>query len=299
MSASAPTEALPALPLALASRLKVALRAAESAGAILMRHLGGGDALQVEHKGAVDLVTVADREAEACVLGELALAFPEDGRIGEETDGAGGRAAWQATARRTTYCWLVDPLDGTTHFAHGHLQFCVSIGLLRDGVPCLGVVHAPARRETFVGGVGLPSTCNGAPIHVSAVDQLSGALVATGFPYDRRPRIDTLLSRLRVVLLSCQGVRRGGSAALDLCELAAGRLDAYYEDSLQPWDVAAGIAIVEAAGGAVRGFGAAQPAWQVPADPFAGAVLASNLRLGPQMATLLAGAERSATGGDS
>ncbi len=282
---------MPDLPLALASRLKIALRAAESAGAILMRHLGSGASLHVEHKGAVDLVTVADREAEACVLSELALSFPEDGRIGEETDGAGGREAWAATSRRSTYCWVVDPLDGTTNFAHGHLQFCVSIGLLRDGVPCLGVVHAPARRETYVGGQGLPATCNGTPIRVSAVETLADALIATGFPYDRRPRIDILLARLRGVLLNCQGVRRGGSAALDLCELAAGRLDAYYEDTLQPWDIAAGIAIVEAAGGVVRGFGAVDPTWKVSANVFGGTVLASNPGLGPKMAALLASAE--------
>ena len=117
------------------------------------------------------------------------------------------------------------------------------------------------------------------------------ALIATGFPYDRRPRIDTLLARLRGVLLNCQGARRGGSAALDLCELAAGRLDAYYEDTLQPWDIAAGIAIVEAAGGVVRGFGAVDPTWKVSANVFGGTVLASNPGLGPKMAALLASAE--------
>lgn len=262
------------------ARLKIALRAAEAAGGILMRHLGKLEA--IEKKAAVDLVTVADRESEACVLTELRLAFPGDVVIGEESDGADGRAALQARANGARYAWLVDPLDGTTNFAHGYLQFCVSIGLLRDGVPVLGVVHAPARRETYVGGEGVHATCNGERIAVSRVASLEDALVATGFPYDRRSRLDLILARLRAALLQVQGVRRGGSAAMDLCEVAAGRLDAYWEDGLQPWDLAAGVAIVRAAGGEVSGW-AGDGTWH----PFAGLALAGNATIRAQMQGLL------------
>ena len=267
------------------ARLKIALRAAETAGGILMRHLGKLE--RIEKKAAVDLVTVADRESEACILTELRLAFPDDVVIGEETDGGAGRSALKVRAEGAHYAWLVDPLDGTTNFAHGYLQFCVSIGLLRDGVPVLGVVHAPARRETYVGGEGVHATCNGEPIAVSRVETLGDALVATGFPYDRRSRIDILLARLRAALLQVQGIRRAGSAALDLCEVAAGRLDAYWEEGLQPWDLAAGVAIVRAAGGGVGG-------WQgdAPWHAFTGVAAAGNPQTQPALVELLREADR-------
>ena len=262
------------------ARLKIALRAAESAGGILMRHLGKLE--RIEKKAAVDLVTIADRESEACVLTELRLAFPNDVVIGEETDGGEGREALGVRAQTARYAWLVDPLDGTTNFAHGYLQFCVSIGLLRDGEPVLGVVHAPARRETYVGGEGVHATCNGVRIAVSEVQSLGDALIATGFPYDLRTRLDAILARLRAALLEVQGIRRGGSAALDLCEVAAGRLDGYWEDGLQPWDLAAGVAIVRAAGGEVSAWAEGER-WQA----FAGVAVAGNPAIRPQLQTLL------------
>lgn len=250
------------------ARVRLALRAAEDAGAVLMRHFGHLE--RVEHKAAVDLVTAADRDSERTVLAELHLAFPHDVAIGEERDGGRGRHELAAAAAAAPWAWVIDPLDGTTNFAHGYLQFAVSIGLLRWGRPFAGVVLAPARRELYLGGVGLPATCNGQPIAVRGGVGLADALLATGFPYDRRARIDLLLARLRAALLVCHGIRRGGSAALDLCEVAAGRLDGYWEDGLHAWDVAAGQAIVAAAGGVVMDFGGA------PADPFVGEVVAGG-----------------------
>lgn len=249
-----------AMPADLVPRLKVALRAAEAAGAMLMTHFvartaAGADAA-ADEKSSIDLVTAADRASEEFVVGELRRAFPEDGILGEERDGREAVAALAATqaTEGERLCWVIDPLDGTTNFAHGHPQFAVSVGLLRGLQPVLGVVYAPARREIFVGGQGLRATCNGAAIGVSGVSTLSRALLATGFPYDRRETVDALLRHLREALMRSHGVRRGGSAALDLCELAAGRLDGYWEERLAPWDLVGGCAILDAAGGVRSGF---------------------------------------------
>jgi myo-inositol-1(or 4)-monophosphatase len=260
MTAPAPEE--------IASRLKIALRAAEQAGAVLMRHYGKLD--RIEEKSPVDLVTVADRESEATVLSELRAAFPRDAMLAEEADGRDGATAMRERVPTLPWCWVVDPLDGTTNFAHSHLNFCVSIGLLHFGQPALGVVLAPARREIFVGGIGVPATCNGRPISVSQVTTLAKSLVATGFPYDRRHRLPQLLAWLGRALERAHCVRRGGAAALDLCEVAAGRLDAFYEPGLAPWDLVGGCAIITAAGGQLSDFDGA------PHDVFAGRTLASN-----------------------
>ena len=265
----------------LASRLKIALRAAEQAGAVLMRHFGKLDGFQ--EKSPVDLVTVADHESEATLLSELRGAFPRDSILAEEADGRAGAEAMRERVATVPWCWVVDPLDGTTNFAHTNPQFNVSIGLLRFGQPVLGVVLAPARRELFVGGVGVPATCNAHPIRVSRVNTLSKSLVATGFPYDRRTRLPQLLGWLGRALERAHCVRRPGAAALDLCELAAGRLDAFYEPGLQPWDVAGGAAILQAAGGTLSGFDGG------PVDLFSGWTLASNGTVHAELVDLVDG----------
>ena len=265
----------------LASRLKIALRAAEQAGAVLMRHYGKLE--RIEEKSPVDLVTVADRESEATVLSELRSAFPHDALLAEETDGRAGAQAMRARVPQLPWCWVVDPLDGTTNFAHTHPNFNVSIGLLHFGKPVLGVVLAPARRELFVGGEGVPATCNGQPIHVSRVTGMDKALVATGFPYDRRERLPQILAWLGRALERAHCVRRGGAAALDLCDVAAGRLDAYYEPGLQPWDVAGGAAILRAAGGQLSDFDG------TPVDLFACRTLASNGLIHGELVDLING----------
>ncbi|MSP92317.1 MAG: inositol monophosphatase [Myxococcales bacterium] len=263
------------------SRLPIALRAAQVAGAVLMRHFGR--AVAIELKSPVELVTIADRESEAVVVAELQGAFPTDRVLAEEADGPAGAQRLGAEVHSLPWCWVVDPLDGTTNFAHGQLAFAVSIGLLHFGQPVLGVVHAPARREVFVGGVGIPPTCNGRPIRVSDVADLGNALIATGFPYDRRQRLDELTLWFRRVLERARDLRRAGAASIDLCEVAAGRLDAFYEVGLQPWDTAAGQAIVEAAGGRLTGFDGG------PHDVFGQRTLASNGRLHGAVVELVAG----------
>lgn len=268
-----------ALQRALSARLKIALRAAEEAGAILMAHFGHLET--VDNKSPIDLVTVADQQSEAQILGELRAAFSGDTFLAEEQDGPGGAAAMAAEVPALPFCWAIDPLDGTTNYAHGHLNFAASIGLLHHGRPVLGVVLAPARREVFVGGLGIRATCNGRPLSVSRVETLSASLLATGFPYDRRTRIAQLQEWVGRALMQAHGLRRGGSAAIDLCEVAAGRLDGFFEINLAPWDITAGHAIVEAAGGRVTDFGGGRH------DVFGRQTLASNGRVHAALAEMV------------
>jgi myo-inositol-1(or 4)-monophosphatase len=193
----------------------------------------------ITYKGEVDLLTEIDEQAERLIREELLGAFPTYGMLAEE----GGELAGEEDVR-----WIVDPLDGTTNYAHQLPIFCVSIALERSGEVVLGVVHDPMGEETFVAERGRGATLNGGPIKVSDTDELIRALIATGFPYDRAemPEALELFGRFAA---TTQGMRRLGSAALDLCYVASGRIDGYYERGIWPWDLAAGSVIVEEAGG--------------------------------------------------
>lgn len=263
----------------LAERLDAARAIARDAGRILMRHFGHLSGY--DEKSAIDLVSDADRESEDFVAAALARAFPDDLRIQEEAHGKDGARARRPTTDAAAFAWCVDPLDGTTNFVHAYPTFAVSIGLLHHGRPVLGVVHAPALGETYAGGRGIPTTRNGLPIRVSAVRELSRSLLATGFPYDRRERLDALLAIVKRAIMSAHDLRRAGSAALDLCTVAAGRLDGFFEQGLAPWDVVAGQAIVEAAGGLVTGYDGA------PHDPYAGHLLATNGSIHAQLQAMV------------
>jgi len=224
---------------------------ARVAGGKLRDFLAQGVA--TEYKGDVDLVTIADRTVEAYIQGALLTAFPSHGIYGEE----GTRDRLDAEFR-----WYIDPLDGTTNFAHGFPHFCVSMGLEhrteglapeRDGPIVAGVIYDPMRDELFVAERGKGAFLNGKPIHVSAVPELGEALVATGFPSRKRHENPNIHFYQEFTLRS-HGVRRAGSAALDLAYTACGRFDAYWEFNLNPWDTAAGFLLVEEAGGMVTGF---------------------------------------------
>jgi len=219
-----------------------ALSAARRAGEVL--RAGFGTEHAITYKGEVDLVTEVDTEAERVIREELLGTFPTHGMLAEE----GGELGGEEDAR-----WIVDPLDGTTNYAHGLSIFCVSIALERAGEVVLGVVHDPMGEETFVAERGRGATLNGEPIRVSSTDEPIRALIATGFPYDRAelPEALELFGRLAA---STRGMRRLGSAALDLCYVAAGRLDGYYERGIWPWDLAAGSVIVEEAGGRLTNY---------------------------------------------
>ncbi|MFO0723682.1 MAG: inositol monophosphatase family protein [Myxococcota bacterium] len=268
----------------IAERLAVALSAAQEAGRILLGHLGRLD--RYDEKSSINLVTVADRESEAFLGARIRAAFPSDPLLLEEADGLEGARARYPEACAAPLSWCVDPLDGTTNFVHAFPMFAVSIGVLAYGVPVLGVIHAPALGETFAGGLGVPARLNHRPIQVSKTDTLSRALLSTGFPYDRRERIDLLLRVVRAGLMNAHDVRRCGSAALDLAYVATGRTDGFWERGLSPWDVAAGQALIESAGGRVTAFGGG------PHDLFGGNVLATNGAIHEALDAMIAAAER-------
>lgn len=232
--------------------LQAALNAAEmiarQAGTILLQYYERGRE-SVTKSSQIDLVTEADQASEAFIVKALRERFP-DHRINGEEGGGYGPALAEAP-----YQWWVDPLDGTTNFAHRFPVFAVSLAMSTpDARPVLGVVYDPTRDECFKAIRGQGATLNGRPLRVSDVGVLSQALAATGFPYDAWTAQENNADRIRHFLLRTQGLRRAGSAALDVCYVAAGRCDLYWERGPQPWDVQAGIVIVEEAGGKVTDF---------------------------------------------
>jgi myo-inositol-1(or 4)-monophosphatase len=253
----------------LTSELEAALSAARRAGEVL--RTGFGTEHAITYKGEVDLVTEVDEEAERGIREELLGTFPSYGMLAEE----GGELEGEEDDR-----WIVDPLDGTTNYAHGLPIFCVSIALERSGEVVLGVVHDPMHEETFVAERGRGAFLNGELIRVSDTDELIRALIATGFPYDRAhmPEALELFGRLAA---TTQGMRRLGSAALDLCYVASGRIDGYYERGIWPWDLAAGSVILEEAGGKLTNYRGGK------LDLGGREIVASNGRLHPAMTKLM------------
>jgi len=219
--------------------LTVAAEAARRAGAIQRARYG--TELSVRRKGAVDLVTEVDLACEEAIRETLARLAPGTAVLGEEQGLTGGGLDR----------WIVDPLDGTTNYAHGFPVFCVSVAWEAGGRLRVGVVYDPLRDELFAAEEGRGASLNGQPIQVTATAILDDALLATGFPYDRRTNPRNNLDAFARLTLATQGVRRGGAAALDLAYVAAGRLDGFWEPRLKPWDLAAGILLVAEAGGRV------------------------------------------------
>ncbi|MGH2531925.1 MAG: inositol monophosphatase family protein [Thermomicrobiales bacterium] len=252
---------------------ETALTAAREAGTLLRERLDSSR--RVEFKGTVDLVTDADRASEALIAAHIRAEFPGHVIFGEE--GTGGPAA---TIDRSAYVWIIDPLDGTTNYAHGYPHFAVSIALEFRGQTVLGAVYDPMRNEMFVAEYGQGATLNGLPISVSDTDLLIRSLLATGFPYDLDQRAEN--ARMWDAFLNTtQGTRRDGAAALNLCYVAHGRLDGFWERPLQPWDLAAGALIVQEAGGTVTGY------LSDDFDPFRREAIASNGHLHEQMARII------------
>jgi len=258
--------------------LAALLRAAESAalesGTLLLNRLRK---VSVRYKGDVDLVTEADTASEALLIDRLQRALPEAGILAEEGGERAGSGVWR---------WVVDPLDGTTNYAHGYPVFSVSIALQHAGETVLGVVHDPTRGETFTAMRDTPARLNGRVLHASRVRDLGQALLVTGFPYDIRTSLRTNLPQFQAFALRARGVRRGGSAALDLAYVAAGRCDGFWEEKLAPWDLAAGALLVQRAGGAITGYGGG------PLVLEAGHVVAAGENLHPALLEILADVER-------
>jgi myo-inositol-1(or 4)-monophosphatase len=250
--------------------LALAVDAARAAGDIIRR--GMFDVLDIRYKGEINLVTQIDVAAERAVVECLRAKAPDHGILAEEGSVHNNRSA---------YRWLIDPLDGTTNYAHRFPFFCVSIGLQHGNDPVLGVVLDPVRDELFTAVRGGGAACNGQPLAVSSTTALNKSLVVTGFAYD--PKRDTNVNFRHFESMSrvAQGVRRTGSAALDLCYVAAGRSDGFWELLLSPWDTAAGQVIVEEAGGRVTDFSGRVFSPDIPE------IVASNGKLHDAMLTLL------------
>jgi len=226
----------------------VAAELATAAGAILRE--GYGRAHLPERKGRTDLVTEYDRRSERLVLDGIRRRYPGHAILAEESGAHAGGPAEPAGAVR----WVVDPLDGTTNFAHNYPFFCVSIAAEIGGRLAAGAVYDPVRGELFAAAAGHGATLDGRAIRVSDVARVEDALLVTGFPYDVREHPERLLSLFGAFLVRAQAIRRDGSAALNLCYLACGRFDGFWEASLSPWDVAAGTLLVREAGGRVTGY---------------------------------------------
>lgn len=253
--------------------LDSATEAALAAGAVLQHHWG--NLTTIDEKGrSGDLVTEADRGAEAAVTAVLERHLPTDHGILAEESGV-------IRDRGTGLLWAIDPLDGTTNYTHQYPFCAVSIGLLAEGEPVLGVIYDPIHNDLFRAAKGLGATLNRSPIRVSTTDQLAQSLLVTGFAYDRRETPDNNYAEFCHLTHLTQGVRRGGSAAIDLAYVACGRLDGYWERGLSPWDIAAGIAIVQEAGGQVTAYDGS------PLDVMAGRLLATNGQIHAAMSQTL------------
>ena len=225
--------------------LEIATEAALAGGAILQAYTG--KLVDIQDKGRPgDLVTEADKASEAAILEIIQRHFPDHAILAEES----GRI----TENTSEFLWAIDPLDGTTNYAHQYPFYSTSIGLLINGVPSVGVVFDPFRQELFRAATGLGATRNRQSIRVSETAELSRSLLVTGFAYDRHETPDNNYAEFCHLTHLTQGVRRGGSAAIDLAYVACGRLDGYWERGLSVWDLAAGVVIVEEAGGKVTAY---------------------------------------------
>ncbi|MFO1220544.1 MAG: inositol monophosphatase family protein [Burkholderiaceae bacterium] len=227
--------------------LNVAVKAARAAGAIINRAALDLDLLKISVKGPNDFVSEVDRAAEAAIIETLLTAYPDHGILAEESGREHGD-------RHSDYTWIIDPLDGTTNFLHGLPIYAVSIGLTHRGVVQQAVVYDPARNDLFFASRGRGAFLNDRRLRVSKRTRLSDSLIGTGFPFRRGDNFERYLQMFQSVMQHCAGVRRPGAAALDLCYVAAGWYDGFFETGLQPWDVAAGSLIVTEAGGLIGNF---------------------------------------------
>ena len=265
--------------------LAVARDAAAAAAGVHRRHLGRVSADAWTQKGVADFVTHVDQEAEAAIVAKLRARFPTHGILAEEEATAPGAARHRPDSE---FLWIIDPLDGTTNFLHGYPMYAVSIAVVRGDDVLAGVVHGTATGEEWYATAGGGAFLNGAAIHVSRIENMARALIGTGFPFKVLGRMDEYVAQLRAVLENSAGVRRAGAAALDLCHVASGYFDGFWELSLAPWDFAAGTLIVREAGGVVT---AVDGDLDVRA---AGSVLAGNPAIHAGLRTLLADARLAA-----
>lgn len=250
--------------------LNFALETARDAGQLLIEKFGR---VTVTKKGDINLVTEADLASESLIIERIKSYYPKHSILAEEAGNA-------VVIGDSTWKWIIDPLDGTTNFAHGYPCFCVTIALEHDGEIVLGVTFDPTRNELFSAERGRGASLNNKPIRVSATERLSEALIVTGFPYNFKDRPD-FARHLNRFLVESRGVRRDGSAAIDMAYVACGRFDGFWEEGLNPWDMAAGVLLIEEAGGHVTGYDGSK--FSVYHPP----ILATNGLIHSQMSNVL------------
>ncbi|MFV1992301.1 MAG: inositol monophosphatase family protein [Acidiferrobacterales bacterium] len=221
--------------------LNTAIKAARKAGTVILRHADHLDRLSIETKGRNDFVSEVDRLAETEIIQTIRNAYPDHAILAEESGEQAG----------SQYKWIIDPLDGTTNFLHGYPQYAVSIAVSHDGKLDQAVVFDPLRNEMFIASRGKGAQLNDRKIRVSKTVEMEAALLGTGFPFKEFDKLDIWIETFRQLLPMTSGVRRAGSAALDLAHLASGRLDGFWEFGLKPWDMAAGCLLIQEAGGIV------------------------------------------------
>jgi len=252
--------------------LNFAIETARDAGRLLLEKFGR--ITDIRKKGDINLVTEADLASEALIIERIKSYYPKHSILAEESGEAvvtGGDASWK---------WIIDPLDGTTNYAHGYPCFCVTIALEHNGEIVTGVTFDPTRDELFAAEYGQGATLNGKPIRVSAAERLSDSLVVTGFPYNFKSKLN-FERHLTEFMLGSRGVRRDGSAAIDMAYVACGRFDGFWEEGLNPWDVAAGYLLIEEAGGRVSNYDGSKYSIYTPP------IVASNGLIHSQMLEVL------------
>lgn len=249
---------------------KIAITAAKNAGLILKKNLG--KPRSIEYKGVIDIVTEMDRKAEDLIIKTIKKEFPEHGILTEESN---------ERKSSSEYRWIIDPLDGTTNYSHGYPVFCVSIALEKEGEIILGVVYDPVLGELFTAEKGKGAFVNNKKIKVSKIRELTKSLLATGFPYDVRTSRQNNIDHFSNFAVKAQAIRRAGSAALDMCYVACGRFDGFWEIKLKPWDTAAAMLIIREAGGMVTDFNGG------PFSMYSGETLASNGLIHNEMLNVL------------
>lgn len=251
--------------------LTTAVEAVTRAGQMMLARVGHD--VRIDKKGTIDLVTEVDIEVERMFRALIAERFPTHAVLGEEFGGAAGAVAGP--------CWVFDPIDGTTNFAHGLPIFCSSLAFEIDGEAQVAAVFDPSRQELFTAERGGGAQLNGRPIRVSQAEAMVDAMLVTGFPYDVHERVDEIVGLFAAFVGKARAVRRLGSAAIDLCYVASGRLDGFWESDLKPWDIAGGALIVQEAGGRITNY---------DGGPFTSRgrqVLASNATLHDQMLAIV------------
>ena len=262
--------------------VNIMVKAARAGGNELLRHMTRLDAINVVEKDRLDYASEVDEKAEAAIVKELRRAYPDYAILGEE----GGEQKGARAGARSTF--VIDPLDGTSNYLRGIPHWCVSIALVENGEPQHGVVFDPLRNELFTASKGSGAVLNDHRIRVSERKDLSGAIVATGFPPRERARVEPHLACVRDLLREAEDIRRAGSAALDLAYVACGRFDAYFEAGVKAWDIAAGMLLVREAGGRVTDFRGGPTGPVDGRGPETRPLLAANLKVGDAMQKLIA-----------